>query len=457
MQDNGGLFGEADSVASEQGRRQGAADLVRAEWTLLGPLGRSAFLALLLASGVAVVMAIAIPNRVEEFLLLSEGESLARVIDDMETREAVAAGLTDAESLDRLDTAVQRQLLGREVVRVKVWSHDGTIIYSDARELIGQRFTLSSDLTSAFAGDRHIGVPDADHPENESDWDLGSIREFYIPMLSPSGSVAAVFEVYERADPLLSTVASVRTYVWAVIWGGIGLSAVFTVILFARNGRAVIRRQREAERMLGELVRAQDEERRRVVGALHDDIGQPLYRIHFGIEDCRARVQPGSAIDDELARIGTLVHQVDGTLRSELRALRDEAGAELDLAGALNELAESTSTETGLTMTVRFDDRVDLPHVNRSSLFQAAREAITNTRKHARASEVSISVSRNGDSVMLEIEDDGIGCDRAPGLGLVTARERLELIGGGLQVTTRRSGGTRFRAWVPQQTGELRQ
>jgi signal transduction histidine kinase len=53
------------------------------------------------------------------------------------------------------------------------------------------------------------------------------------------------------------------------------------------------------------------------------------------------------------------------------------------------------------------------------------------------------------DSVVLEVEDDGVGLAGTPGLGLTTTRERLEAIGGGLQVRSGRTGGTRFRAWVP--------
>lgn len=77
-----------------------------------------------------------------------------------------------------------------------------------------------------------------------------------------------------------------------------------------------------------------------------------------------------------------------------------------------------------------------------------------NVRKHAEAEQVRVEVRARPDRVVLEITDDGKGIGRHEGLGLVTLRERLEAIGGGLIVTGLRRGGTRVSAWVPRRMGD---
>ena len=422
---------------------------LRAEWSVLGTLGRTALVALVLSAAIAVVLAVAIPHQVEHFLIESEAESLGSVVDNLASADLIPSVVLSPSELDELDAAVQRRLLGREAVRVKVWARDGTLVYSDARDLIGQSFPPSGSLLEAFNGETRTGVPDLTSLENAAERKYGDLTEFYLPVESSDGSISAVFEVYEQADPRLATVGRIRAYVWTSITIGIGFLAMFTIVLFVRNGGVVTRKRREAERLLSELVNAQELERNRVVGALHDDIGQPLYRIHFGIEDCRARVEPGTAVDEELGRVGTLVREVEAKLRTELRRLRDEPGAELDLVDALTELAETTEMETDLMVDVGLDDCLELSLGQRINLYRAAKEGVTNARKHARASTVSMTLHRDNSSIVLDVEDDGIGISTPPGLGLATTRERLEALGGGLDVQTLNGRGTRFRAWVP--------
>ncbi len=427
----------------------GASGPLRAQWSVLGALGRTALVALVLSAVIAVVLTVAIPHQVEHWLLESEAESLGTVVRDLSTDGLIPLReLTPAE-LDEVDAAVQRRLLGRETVLVQVWTPDGRIVYSDDRDLIGRRFAPSQDLLAAFAGETVMGAPDATSPEDLPEREYGSLTEFYLPVEGPDGSIVAVFEVYEQAGPRQATVGRIRSYVWASIVIGIGLLAVFTVVLFYRNAREVARRQRQAELLLADLVYAQEAERKRVVGALHDDIGQPLYRIHYGIEDCLARVQPGSAVAEELERVGDLVRGVEARLRTELRRLRDEPGAEIDLAAAITDLAETTELETELTVELGLDEGLNLSLGQRVDLFRAAREGVTNARKHAEASAISVALYRDDGTVVLDVEDDGIGISAAPGLGLVTTRERLEALGGGLDVTKRDGEGTRFRAWLP--------
>jgi signal transduction histidine kinase len=340
-------------------------------------------------------------------------------------------------------------LLGSDTVRVKVWLPDGTIAYSDEPALIGTNFPLSEDRIDAFNGRPRVEFPDFALPENLYERALPPVREFYIPVTDDSGSVPAVFEVYRLSEPIETTVGNIRRVVWISISIGIGLLGLFMAILILVNGRAITRRRRLAEKLFGDLVHSQAEERTRIIGSLHDDIGQTLYRIHYGLEDMRSRVDADDTIANDLSHLGSLVSEVDGSLRAELRSLRYGTGEELALGPALDELAEVTEMEKDLSVSVSVDTQCELSPTSRVAMFRAAREAVTNVRKHALATKVDIRIHRKGKDVRLEVVDDGLGMVDDEGLGLTTTRERLEALGGGLRVRTGRRGGARFEAWLP--------
>ena len=428
--------------------------MVRSEWTELGPVGRTVLIALATSAVVALALAVSIPHQVEHHLIDGEVRSLTRIAGDMADAGMIPPDPDDPVALAVLDEAVRVNLLGSDTVRVKVWSADGTIAYSDEADLIGSNFPLSNDRIDAFNGKPRVETPNLSLPENVHERALPPVREFYVPVTGDTGSVVSVFEVYRLAEPIETTVGNIQRYVWISIAIGIGLLAIFITTLIIVNGRAITHRRRLAEKLLGDLVHSQAEERTRIIGALHDDIGQSLYRIHYGLEDTRSRVDGDAPIAADLDHLAVLVSDVDGALRAELRSLHYGTGEELALGSALDELAEVTEMETDLSVGVSFDTECELSPACRVTLFRAAREAMTNVRKHSVASAVDIRVYRKGKEVRLDVVDDGVGIIEDAGLGLTTTRERLEAIGGGLHVRTGRQGGTVFAGWVPAAEGE---
>jgi signal transduction histidine kinase len=397
---------------------------------------------------VAVVLAVAIPQQVERHLINGEIRSLTRIAGELADQGMIPPHADDPEATAALDEAVRGSLIGSDIVRVKIWLSDGTIAYSDEPDLIGKSFPLSDSVKEVFNGRPHVEFVDVSNPENVYERGLPPLREFYIPASGDDGSVV-IFGAYHLAEPIETTVGNIRRYVWLSIAIGIGLLAIFTVILFVRNGRFVVRQRQETEQLLTRLVHAQELERKRVVGALHDDIGQPLYRVHYGIEDCRARVVADSPVDVELARVGALVGEVEQRLRGALRAMSDDPDAELNLSEAIAGLAETTEMETDLSVIFEVDGPPALLPRHRASLFRAAREAVTNARKHAHATSVSLKLFARDGTVVLEVRDDGIGFSGSPGLGLTAARDRLETDGGGLEITGQPGKGTTLLAWMP--------
>jgi len=219
-------------------------------------------------------------------------------------------------------------------------------------------------------------------------------------------------------------------------------------LLLAR-ARAVNRRRKHVESLVGELLTLQEEERRRIVGALHDDIGQPLYRLLYGLEGGKARLPADSPVREELEHLEQIVRGVDSTLRSELRLLHRGLAEDLGLEAALTRLVDATRHETTLAIELSVEVNTELEQVPRTALLRAAQEALMNVRKHAGATSVSIVAREESKTVMIEITDNGSGVKGPQGLGLATTRERLESIGGGIELWPPREGGTILRAWVP--------
>lgn len=421
------------------------------EWREMGPLGKVALIGIAVSVAVAVGLGFWIPSVVEQDLLKARAETMAELGNGLVAHGLVPVDEPGTAGYESLDHEVQLRLVGGETARVKLWSLDGTVVYSDEPSLVGQRFGLSDTAQAAVTGELSFEISNLSDPAHSKDQDFGELIDFYVPVVNGSDEVLALLEIEQRLDTLQLTLGRVRRNVWVSIGTGLGTLSVFMGSLTLAGARIMNRRRRQAERILGSLLQIQDEERRRTVGALHDDIGQPLYRLLYGLEDSRSQLGAENPVSGELGRLEELVRDVDRTLRTELKLLHTGVPEDLSLLPAFTALVDATRTETGLQVELRWDLKQEpsLEEVAKSALLRAAREGLTNVRKHAQATSASVSVSADRSRVIVKVSDNGKGTRGLEGLGLATTRERLESIGGGLRVRRHKAAGTMFRAWVP--------
>lgn len=416
------------------------------DWSEIGGLGRFALFGVVGSLVVAVALGFSITRSAQDHLLESRAALLADVVSEL---AVPAVGPDGVVVLDPgLDEMIRLRLLGGETVAVKLWLRDGTIAYSDASELIGQTFELSEPARSAMAGEASHQVSDLSDPAHEVHRDLGRLIEFYVPF-GAQDSLVGAFEVEQVTASLDEAMARIGRNVALSIGSGITLLALFLGALIMARARDLNRRRRQAEALVGSLLTVQDEERRRTVGSLHDDIGQPLYRLLYGIEGSRSKLDEGHPVTEELDRLADIVRTIDSTLRHELSLLHEGLVADAGLEPAIEELVEAVQRETDLEVLLEVEIEQQPASVQRAALYRATAEALTNVRKHANAQQVVVVVTGNAGRVVVEVVDDGLGPRIDPGLGLTTTRERLESIGGGLTVTSERGSGTRYRAWTP--------
>ncbi len=214
-------------------------------------------------------------------------------------------------------------------------------------------------------------------------------------------------------------------------------------------GRLVASETREAGRRetLRRVVEAQEQERRHLAIELHDETGQSLASVLMGLR----RVEESEDLDAVRATVAELRDTVANAVQ-ELRALavelRPKALDDFGLGPALERLVDTFGRRTGLAVTTHFgglDER--LPEPVESALYRIAQEGLTNIAKHAGASSASLVTSGTAGRITMVLEDDGEGFDsqaHSEGLGLISMRERAELIGGSLTVESSPAGTTIF-------------
>ena len=120
---------------------------------------------------------------------------------------AIAPGLLggDREAIAAVDRIVQERVLGERVVRVKIWSRDGHVLYSDEPRLIGSRYPLDdAKLDVLRTGRTRAELSDLTGPENRFEQGQGSLYEVYLPVRAPDGT-PLLFETYQRTSSVAST------------------------------------------------------------------------------------------------------------------------------------------------------------------------------------------------------------------------------------------------------------
>jgi two-component system, NarL family, sensor histidine kinase UhpB len=235
---------------------------------------------------------------------------------------------------------------------------------------------------------------------------------------------------------------------------------------------ATIREKTEqAERLAAQVMRAQEEERRRVARELHDEAGQALTAVIIGLERGLASMPEVYAADlpiqprQLMGNLRDLAAQTLDEVRKLALELRPSVLDDLGLVAALRQYVRSTGERSGLSaqLTVVGWDEADgaprLPAEVETALFRIAQEALTNAIRHARATSVQVRLRRSAGMVTLEVRDDGVGLVAVPSaearehLGMFGMRERARLLDGDFQVRAVSPRGTLVQVTIPLAEG----
>ena len=210
------------------------------------------------------------------------------------------------------------------------------------------------------------------------------------------------------------------------------------------------------EELSGRLITAQDEERTRIARELHDDFSQRLALHGIGLAQLWKKM-PESEVEQR-ARVQQLlkgIQEISSDIHSLSHQLHSSRLEHVGLAPALMGLCEELSSR--FKVQLEFSDRALSPRIPKDvalCLFRIAQEALGNVVKHSGAKQAQAELSSTNNEIRLRIVDAGFGFDpelrnEDAGLGLVSMRERLRLVGGRLSVQSAPMRGTEILAEVP--------
>ena len=249
-----------------------------------------------------------------------------------------------------------------------------------------------------------------------------------------------------------------------ILWLNVGLVAALlvaggTVVLAVRRSIIALQQVSAERRALSwRMIRLQEDVQAGLARELHDEFGQVLTALGFGLSRTRRHVEQGTtpapALAGQLAELQDLAKQVLDGIRQRSRALHPVVLDDFGLEHALRSHVELVARQTGLPIAVETTgDFTGLPAETATHLYRILQESLTNVVRHAGASEVAVHATRDATAVTLRVDDDGRGVQdgraTAPGLGLTSMRERAALMGGTFTIGEGPLGGTRVSVRVP--------
>lgn len=346
-----------------------------------------------------------------------------------------------------LDTLVQSRVLSERVVRVKVWSADGRILYSDEPQLIGRQFAAKPDHARAIqSGVTKAELADTSSPENRFERATGQLLEVYLPVRTPNGT-PVVYEQYERYDSVVGNSRSLLRRLALPLGAGIALLWLTQLPLARSLARRVRSAEAERAELLERAVTASERERERIAADLHDGVVQDLAGLSYELAAATATAPDGD-LRETLDRSTRIARSSMQRLRSSLVDLHPPTVHALGLAAAIDTLADPLRA-AGTNVIIDIDV-TNLPAEQESLLYRVVQELLRNVHEHAGATRASVKGSVSSTGVRLTVEDDGAGftdaqrAERGSGghVGLDLQQALVKRVGGSLRLTSSTGGGT---------------
>ncbi|NOT34669.1 MAG: sensor histidine kinase [Candidatus Eisenbacteria bacterium] len=250
---------------------------------------------------------------------------------------------------------------------------------------------------------------------------IWSLHHLDYPILRGQGN-AVLYGVF--ADVLLIVAAAV---------GALALA-------LGEGRRSLEERTVRLEQLTRLLLRAQEDERRRIARELHDSVGQALTTVKIEL-DLEGRREASALVAGALQQV-----------RNVSDLLRPPALDDLGLEAALESMVREMQARSGLSVTLELaPGALESAEPVQVVVYRIVQEALTNVVRHAQAGSAQVRLVAARGGIALEITDDGqgTGADPVPHLGLLGMRERVTDLGGRLEVTSEPGKGFRIEAWLP--------
>jgi signal transduction histidine kinase len=226
-----------------------------------------------------------------------------------------------------------------------------------------------------------------------------------------------------------------------------------------RTENALRESEENLRNLSNQILHVQEEERKRISRELHDEVGQALTAISMNLESLKKNgIMSSPSLVRKLVDTQNLLQATMETAHRFARELRPAMLDELGLLPALRSYLKAFASRTGLHVCFRGHPvAANLAGDQKTVLFRVAQESLTNVAKHARASQVQVTLRPDPDGIFMEIADNGrsfkADATNAAGskkrLGLLGMQERVRLVNGRFTIHPRSGRGTTIRVVIP--------
>lgn len=227
-------------------------------------------------------------------------------------------------------------------------------------------------------------------------------------------------------------------------------------------GDALLNSEKQLRGLSSQLLKAQEEERKRIARDLHDSIGQSLAALKFNVESVLFTARRGES-ESALKSLGDFVPKIQQVMEEARRIYMGLRPSVLDDLGVIATIRwccrefQQTYPETRIETHIGIQED-EISDALKIVIFRIIQEALNNISKHSRAKAASLSLVKTPTALELSIEDQGVGFDpnlaaisddHTRGMGINGMRERTELSGGAFILTSELGKGTKVRATWP--------
>ena len=442
---------------------------------------------------IGIIMAVLgswISSRIENSVIRYTASSAALYMDrfvepylqDLAHRDDLSA-----QSKAALSELLKTKAFNRHVIKIKIWRPDGTIVFSNIEKLIGTKPPISDSLAKALTG---VVAPEFDRlsdVENSAERVLQKpLLEIYAPVRETNGDrIIAVAEFYQIAEDLADELFWVRLEGILMV-GGFSLLMLGALIgIVGRGSQTIVTQQHALNQRIDELSnsltqnmelrsRLADANRRasesnerflrRVSAELHDGPVQLIGLSLLRLDEIRSLSKAPD--DDRACDTLEIIRSALKDALTEIRALsRGLTLPELDnlsLTETLDFAITNHERRTGSTVGVSFHEAVpDVPPSIKICAYRFVQEGLNNAFRHANGEGQRVSVDWDGQLLKITVTDNGPGIPeiievtQKNGIGLAGLRDRIESLGGAIQIRAADGEGTQLQATfsIKDQTG----
>jgi signal transduction histidine kinase len=395
-----------------------------------------------------------------------------RLPDDIEARladftELLSTAIANSEARDRLRLLLEEQAALRRVATLVAEGAGAEVVFSSVAREVAEVFAVRLVTVCRYESDDVVVLASLGVPEFSAGrrWPLdtpglpATISETRSPARIDDFSAAVGLDALAREGGVRAAVG-VPIIVDGSVWGSVNVAttedepfaadaearlARFTELVSTAVSNATMRADLIASR--ARVVAASDEARRRIERDLHDGAQQQLVTLALGLRSAQGRIPAG--LEDLRTEVGRFADRLSG-LTEELREMSRGIHPAVLTEGGLSPAVEALALRSPVPVKLNVRCECRFPDGIEVAVYYVVSEALTNAAKHADASRVQIDLEFEGETLCLSVVDDGVG-GAAPsgGSGLIGLKDRVEALGGTIDVASPPGGGTRLDVEIP--------